>query len=93
LLFFKNSQFFKALGSLEALPKMKNVLYGFMAGDDAILSEKISDQCLLDIIYEMIGKTFPRLAIPKPRSIIRYVFEQNDEFKVNLNVIFQVKME
>ena len=50
---------------------MKNILYGFIAGDNSVFTESQSDQCLLNIIYEMISKVFPKLKIPKPTNIIR----------------------
>ena len=50
---------------------MKNILYGFIVGNDAVLSEYQTDQCLLDIVYETLTKVFTKLAIPKPKAIIR----------------------
>jgi hypothetical protein len=50
---------------------MKNILNGFIGGNDAVLTESQTDQCLLDIIYEMLSKVFTKVAIPKPKVIIR----------------------
>ena len=66
---------------------MKNILYGFIAGNDAIFTESQTDQCLLNIIYEMISKVFPKLKIPKPSKIIRSKWNSEEYTKGSYSYI------
>ena len=54
-------------------PKKKNVLFGFFVGKDSIFSEALSDECMIDIIAEMFTKFFPKINIPRPKAIVRYL--------------------
>ena len=56
---------------MEVHPVYKNVLYGFTVGEHAVASELTSDDCLMTLFEEMYNKTFPRLKLPRAKSIIR----------------------
>ena len=52
-----------------------------MAGKSAIYMESLTDECMLDVIDEILAKCFPKLNLPRPKSIIRllvinYVYEK-----------------
>ena len=63
--------FYKSFQEMEVHPVYKNVLYGFTVGEHAVASELTSDDCLLTLFEEMYNKTFPRLKLPRAKSIIR----------------------
>jgi hypothetical protein len=50
-------------------------MYTFLTGDNGIYSESLTDQCLIDIITELLQKTFPDLKVTAPKRIYRYSCE------------------
>jgi hypothetical protein len=68
-----NNRFYKSFSSFDVMPKFKNVLFAFLVGDDSVRSESVSDNCIIDVIYEMLMKFFPGLNLPRPVSVVRFV--------------------
>jgi hypothetical protein len=68
---FKNPHFVKSLDNFDVLPNQRNILLTFVAGEDALFSETIEEECLLDIIHELLTRSFPKLNIPRPKQIVR----------------------
>ena len=50
---------------------MPNVVLGFVVGYNASYIEQLSEECLIDVIYELFFNCFPKLNLPKPVKIIR----------------------
>lgn len=74
ILFLKKTDFFKELTELDKLPNHDNILIGFTAGATAIYLESLEDECVIDIYYEIISKCFPELNFPRPKSVLRQIF-------------------
>ncbi len=79
---------------------MPNVLLGFIAGEDAKKIENIPEECLLDVINELLTKCFPKLKLKRPVRIIRFKFHLNYvcyyHFKIAFDfflIIKKIKME
>jgi hypothetical protein len=67
----KSNEFYKAFDNFDRISIFENVLLGFVAGKNSEFIETLDDECLLDVITELIAKCFPDLNIPKPKKIIR----------------------
>lgn len=50
-------------------------------GADGAFSETVSDQCMIDIIYELFMKFFPKLNIPKAKTILRSKWTTNPLYR------------
>ncbi|CAF0978123.1 unnamed protein product [Brachionus calyciflorus] len=72
-----NNQFFKAFDYFEKLPNHKNILLVFNAGKNAEYIEKLKDECVLDVITELIERCFSYAKLPKPVKIIRSKWSNN----------------
>ena len=55
-------------------PNFPNILFSEFVGDASKFSETLSDQCLIDVFFELTTKFFPSLNLPKPVKIIRFAF-------------------
>jgi hypothetical protein len=55
---------------MEILPNHDNVLIGFIAGASGVYMESLEEECLLDIFNEILTKCFPKLNLPRPKSIV-----------------------
>jgi hypothetical protein len=55
------------------LPHCPNVLEGLVAGEDAVFTESLSDECLIDVVSEILTKSFPNLHLPRPKSNFSYL--------------------
>lgn len=78
IFFQKDDKFYKAFDNFEVLPKMSNVLIGFVCGEDAKFIETLQEECLLDVIHELFTKCFPKLKLPRPIKIIRFLLSEFD---------------
>jgi spermine oxidase len=72
----KDVEFCKAIDNLFKLPIFDNVLIGFLVGEKAVFIENLDDECLLDIIKELVAKFFPNFR-PKPIKIVRSRWASN----------------
>ncbi|CAF0706862.1 unnamed protein product [Brachionus calyciflorus] len=72
-----NSDFFKAFDNYEKLPNHKNVLFCFNVGKNADYIEKLEDECILDVISELLERNFPFADLPKPIKVIRSKWNSN----------------
>ena len=50
------------------------MLLGFTVGKNAELIERISDDCVLEVISELIQRFFPYSKLPRPVKIIRFYY-------------------
>lgn len=77
----KNNKFIRAFDNFDKLPNHRNVLLGFTAGENAEFIETLEDECVLDVIRELIERCFPYAELPKPVKIIRFellkIFQQS----------------
>lgn len=48
-------------------------MYTFLTGNEGAFAENISDEALLEIIYELLTKCFPEAPLLKPKKLIRLV--------------------
>ena len=69
--FFKQRYFYESIGSFEVHPKMKNILYSWIGGSNASFTESLPDQCILEVLSELLMKYFPKIIKKPPKSIIR----------------------
>jgi spermine oxidase len=67
----ENEKFYRALDNFEALPNMPNVLLCFTTGNDAVYIERLSDECLMDVLCELFAICFAKLKLPKPKQLVR----------------------
>lgn len=65
------TEFYKTFNSYEVAPTMKNVLYTFLYGENALFSEKLSDQALIDLFTEILAKGFPQIKLPRIKQLVR----------------------
>ncbi|CAF0888888.1 unnamed protein product [Brachionus calyciflorus] len=72
-----DSEFFKAFDNFEKLHNQKNILFCFTAGKDAEYIENLEDECILDVISELLERSFPYANLPKPIKIIRSRWNSN----------------
>jgi hypothetical protein len=72
----RDVEFCKAIDNLFKLPIFNNVLIGFLVGEKAVFIESLDDDCLLDMIKELVAKFFPTFK-QKPVKIIRSRWASN----------------
>ena len=70
----KFSQFYKSFNLLTVPPKRRNIFFSFFTGDNSIYSESLSDECMIDVISDLLTKFFPKLKIPRPKALVRLEF-------------------
>lgn len=68
----QNSEFFKEFTNFELLPNHSNVLFSFVVGENAVFIENLQDECLIDVIHEILTKSFPTYNLARPKQIIRF---------------------
>jgi hypothetical protein len=73
-IFKKDKDLFKAFDNFDVLPRLPNVLLGFFVGENAKKIENLDEECLIDLIYELFNKCFPKSKLPKPIKIIKLLF-------------------
>jgi monoamine oxidase len=66
-----NQTFYRLLDNFEVLPNMPNVLLCFTTGNDAVYIERLSDECLMDVLCELFAICFAKLKLPKPKQLVR----------------------
>lgn len=59
------------MDNFSILPEQKNILISFVTGEDAVYSETLDDECLVNLIYDILKKCFQKLNISAPTQIIR----------------------
>ena len=69
----QNSQFLKEFTNFELLPNHSNVLFSFVVGQNAVFIENLQDECLIDVIHEILTKSFPTYNLARPKQIIRFL--------------------
>ncbi len=72
----RDVEFCKAIDNLYKLPIFDNVLIGFLVGDKAAYIESLDDDCLLDIVIELVTRFFPDFR-QKPVKVIRSRWASN----------------
>ncbi|CAF0888908.1 unnamed protein product [Brachionus calyciflorus] len=72
-----NTEFYKAFDNFDKIPNHKNILLGFTAGKNAEYIEKLDDECVLDVISELLERSFPYANLPKPVKVIRSRWNSN----------------
>ncbi|RMZ99363.1 spermine oxidase [Brachionus plicatilis] len=73
--------FCRALDYFEKLPNHKNVLLAFTVGSYSEVIEQLEDDCVLDVISELIEKCFAHANLPRPVKIIRSRWSSNEYAK------------
>jgi len=56
---------------LKIPPKRKNVFFSFFTGQDSIYAESLSDNCMIDVMSDLLTKFFPQYNIPRPKALVR----------------------
>ena len=64
--------FYKIIDNFNVLPNNPNITYTFVVGEDAKFMENLSDECLNNVIFDLLQKAFPTLKLPKPIKMYRY---------------------
>lgn len=67
----KGNKFYKAFNSFYNFQKYPKVLFAFLVGSDANYAENIPDNVFLNITYDILRTSFPKLDFPRPVRIIR----------------------
>jgi spermine oxidase len=70
----KFSQFYKSFNVLTVPPKRRNIFFSFFTGENSIYSESLSDECLIDVMNDLLTKFFPQFNIPRPKALVRLEF-------------------
>lgn len=60
------------MDNFEVLPNLPSVLVCFVVGKDAQYIENLSEECLLDVVCELLEKCFYSLSLPKPKRVLKY---------------------
>ena len=68
----KNPTFYKYFTSWDIDPRNRNVINSFITGKNAKYIEDLDNECLLEILYEMLVKCFPNFEWPKPLTLIKF---------------------
>ena len=67
---FKGNTFYKAINNFTVLPYSQNVLLTFIVGKDSIFVENLEEECLVDVLSEILAKCFTDLNLPRPKRVI-----------------------
>ncbi len=66
------NKFYQAFTEFFVFPKNPNMMLSFLTGEEAAFAETLSDETLLNLIYDILITAFPNRNLPKPTQIIRY---------------------
>jgi len=58
-------------------PMNTNILFSEFVGDSSVLSESVSDACLIQIFNELLAKFYPTTKFPSILQVIRSKWSSN----------------
>ena len=72
----KFSQFYKSFNTITIPPKRRDLFFTFFTGQNSIYIESLSDECMIDVMSDLLKKFFPKKNIPRPKALVRYIFRK-----------------
>lgn len=68
------NKFYQGFNSFYVSPHHKNILYGFLVGQQANYAENLPDNVFFNIVLDVLTQAFPYLKFPKVKRITRHIF-------------------
>ena len=60
-----------ALNNFEVLINQPNVLVTFVVGEDSKIIENLEEECLVDVVHELLTKCFHKINFPRPKRVLK----------------------